>query len=146
MQIQSTLEALNTFDCTLSTSYSEWEQSIIPDMKKSMPFDAVMETGVIFDETCEKFAKAQKAFMFGPTSLFHDIVYTAKTVKLPTKEHLFAFSNSGPLYMVFKHLIYNFDAERTVECFYTDDHSFEKKYGLWYPKKEEYVLRYGVRI
>jgi hypothetical protein len=138
---------LQSFDCSLTTSYEEWR----PLIDQRLNFDASggdyskVKKHPEFDEVCEKFAKLQKAYMTGPTSIFHDIVYVARTVALPTADHLFAMSNTGPLYMVYKEYVDDIEAGKTEERFYVDPNTFQPMHGLWYPHKAQYRLRYGVR-
>ena len=138
---------LQSFDCSLTTSYDEWR----PLVDKHLNFDmgtgdyAKIKKRPEFDAVCEKFARAQRAYMTGPTGIFHDNVYVARTVAVPTADHLFAMSNTGPLYIVFKEYIDDIDAGKTEERFYMNPNTFEMMYGLWYPHKAQYRLRYGVR-
>ena len=138
---------LNTFDCSLTTSYDEWH----PIVNKSLNFDKVIgdyskvKKNPEFDEVCEKFARSQKAYMMEPTGIFHDMVYIARSVTLSNEDHLFALSNTGPLYMIFKEYIDDISVEKSLERFYVDPNTFMPMYGLWYPYKSQYRLRYGVR-
>ena len=139
---------LKSFECSLTTSYDEWR----PIVDKHISFDTgagdyeKIKKRPEFDEVCEQFAKAQKAYMLGPTGIFHAIVYTARAVSMPTKDHLFAISNTGPLYMVFKEYVDDVEAGKTEERFYVDPNTFQPMFGLWYPHKAQYRLRYGVRL
>lgn len=137
---------LQSFECSLTTSYDEWRPNIETALGYNYggDYDKVMKKPE-FDDACEKFARSQKAFMMGPTGIFHDIVYTARSVALPTADHLFAMSNTGPLYVVFKEYVDDVDAGKTEERFYVHPDTFQPMYGLWYPYKERYRLRYGVR-
>lgn len=149
MRKDSMFEAvpLQGFDCSLTTSYEEWRPLVDKHLSFHTSTDAFPMTrkSPEFDEVCEKFARSQKAFMTGPTGIFHDIVYTARSVALPTAEHLFAMSNIGPLYVVFKEYADDIEAGKTEERFYVDPDTFKQMYGLWYPQKARYRLRYGVR-
>lgn len=150
MRKESMFEAIPTqsFDCSLTTSYEEW-RLIIADTHLSFNPAAgdysKLKKPPEFDEVCEEFARAQKAYMIGPTGIFHDIVYAARSVKLPTADHLFAMSNTGPLYMVFKEYVDDVEAGKTEERFFVDPNTFQPMYGMWYPYKTQYRLRYGVR-
>jgi hypothetical protein len=140
---------LNGFECTITTSYDEWKSVMDRHLAVETPSTpnawSVTRKPPEFDDVCERFAKAQKAFMTGPTAIFHDNLYMARTVAMPTEDHLFAMSNTGPLYMVLKEYVDNLEAERTVERFYTDPTTFKPMHGMWYPYKTQYRLRYGVR-
>lgn len=136
---------LQSFECSLTTSYDEWKPVIDKFISSDLSEYEKLYKKYEFDGICEKFAKAQKAFMLGPTGIFHDNIYIAKSVALPTAEHLFAMSNTGPLYMVYKEYIDDLEAGKTVERFYRDTITFEKKYGPWYPQKAQYRIRYGIR-
>lgn len=149
MRKDSMFEAipLQSFECSLTTSYEQWR----PLVDKHLSFNT--ETGDYskvkkhpeFDEVCEKFAKSQKAYMTGPTGIFHDNVYEARAIALPTVDHLFAMSNTGPLYVVFKEYVDDVEAGKIEERFFVDPNTFQPMYGLWYPHKAQYHLRYGVR-
>lgn len=150
MNKESIFEAvpLQGFDCSLTTSYEEWRPLV--DRYLDLNLDDYgdylkVQKQPEFDEVCEKFARSQKAFMTGPTGIFHDIVYTARSVKLPTADHLFSMSNTGPLYMIFKEYVDDVDAGKTEERFFVDPDTFQLMRGLWYPYKAQYRLRYGVR-
>lgn len=149
MRKESMFEAapLQSFECSLTTSYNEWRTNI--DRSLSFIINqsdyGKVKRNPEFDDVCEKFAKSQKAYMTEPTGIFHDIVYTARTIALPTTDHLFAMSNTGPLYMIFKEYVDDVEAEKTEERFYVDLNTFQPMYGLWYPYKSQYRLRYGVR-
>lgn len=138
---------LRSFECSLTTSYEQWRP--IVDNHLSFNMDAgdysKVKKGPEFDSVCEKFAKSQKAFMTGPTGIFHDIVYVARSVAMPTEDHLFAMSNTGPLYVVFKEYVDDVEAGKTEERFYVDPTTFQPMHGMWYPYKAQYRLRYGVR-
>jgi len=138
---------LNTFDCTITTSYDEWKTAHDANIGLYTDTSSIekVKKQPEFDELCERFAKTQKAYMVAPTALFHDTVYVARTVAMPTEDHLLAMSNTGPLYMVFKEYIDDIEAGKTEERFYVDPQTFAPMYGLWYPYKAQYRLRYGVR-
>lgn len=139
-------EELNIFECvSITTSYDEWKVmhdkhlemiGYIPDRSTKSPY---------FDEICEEFAKNHKAFMTAPTAKFGNEVYEAKTRVAETEEELYAFEASGPLYSVLKVFIENTEAGKIVERRYVDRESFKQKYGLWYPLKSIYKIRYGVK-
>lgn len=135
------------FDCSLTTSYDQWRPIVDTHLSYNTGTGdySKVKKSPEFDEVCEKFAKSQKAFMTGPTGIFHDIVYTAKSVALPTADHLFAMSNVGPLYVVFKEYVDDVEAGKTEERFFVDPNTFQPMHGLWYPYKAQYRLRYGVR-
>lgn len=150
MNKESIFEAtsVGTFECSITTSYEEWRPLV--DRYLDLNLDDYGDYSKVqkqpeFDEVCEEFARSQKAFMTGPTGIFHDIVYTARTVKLLTSDHLFAMSNSGPLYMVYKEYVDDLEAGKTEERFFVDPDTFLPMYGMWYPYKAQYRLRYGVR-
>lgn len=136
---------LNTFECSMiTTSYDQWKSTIEDYVKRESEYDKIRKLPE-YDSVCERFAKVQKAFMTAPTAIFHDSVYLARAVRLPSEDHLFAMSNTGPLYTITKEYIDDTDADRTEERFYTDPSSFQRMHGLWYPYKAVYKLRYGVR-
>jgi hypothetical protein len=139
---------LNTFECSLTTSYDEWRPHIDKhlDYSKDLGDFSKVKKHPEFDEVSEKFARSQKAYMMGPTGIFHDIVYQARSVALPDEDHLFALSNTGPLYVVYKEYIDDISVDKSVERFYVDPDTFMPMYGLWYPYKTQYRLRYGVRL
>ena len=139
---------LKSFECSLTTSYDEWR----PIVDKHISFNVgagdyeKIKKRPEFDTVCEKFAKSQKAYMTGPTGIFHDIIYQARSVAMPSEDHLFAMSNTGPLYIIFKEYVDDVDAGKTEERFYVDPNTFQPMYGFWYPHKAQYRLRYGVRL
>lgn len=138
---------LNQFECTITTSYDEWKTAISEwmDMLYGGEHDKVKKKPE-FDDVSEQFARAQRAYMTNPTAMFHDMLYEARSVRLPTVDHLMALSNTGPLYMVFKEYIDDVEAGKTEERFYVNPDTFQPMYGLWYPYKGVYRLRYGVRL
>jgi hypothetical protein len=138
---------IQSFECNLTTSYEEWRPLVDQylNLYKSGDDYSKVEKKPEFDEVCEKFAKLQKAYMTGPTGIFHDSVYIARAVALPSADHLLALSNTGPLYMVYKEYIDDIEAEKTEERFYVDPNTFQPMHGLWYPHKAQYRLRYGKR-
>lgn len=147
MRKDSLFEAtpLQGFECSfITTSYDEWRPAVIDEyLKRTAENQSKISQPQEFDDVCEKFAKSQKAFMLAPTAIFHDRVYVAKTAKLPTPDHLFAMGNVGPVYMVIKVFVDDMEAGKTVERFYVDPASFAPMYGMWYPQKAMYMLRYG---
>lgn len=138
---------LQSFECSLTTSYDEW----LPISERNLSLS--LGTGSLakvkkqpeFDSVCERFARSQKAFMTSPVGIFHDNVYESKSMIARTEDHLFAMSNTGPLYVVLKEYVDDMEAEKTEERFYIDPNSFEPMHGLWHPYKSQYRLRYGVR-
>lgn len=90
----------DTFDCTITTSYEEWLEPMmnIIDKNNDLGLESIFSE---FDSVCEEFAKSQKAYMIQPAAIFHSTMYIAKTSQVE-KEELYAISNKGPLYMVYK--------------------------------------------
>jgi hypothetical protein len=93
------------------------------------------------DENCIKFAKGQQAYMLSPTAIFGNVVYASKSRRSNTLEGVVI---DGPLYRVNVEEVDDKSAEKTVFTKYIDPETFELKEGLWYPKKKQYRLRYGV--
>jgi len=86
------------------------------------------------------FAKRQQAFMLAPTAMFGSSVYVVKTI---TADNLIDIVIDGPLYKVNVFMVDDMSAEKTVERKYVDPVSFMPMYGLWYPQKKTYKVRYG---
>ena len=135
------------FECfNITTSYDDW----LPTNKQAVdyfftdPFSHPEIVSVEYDQVCEKFAKLQTAYMKGPVARFHKQMYIATTSLVDTQEDLFAFVKTGPLYYLFLETVFDTTAEKTVESKYTDPKTFTPSYGLWYPRKTQYRVRYGI--
>lgn len=119
----------------ITTDIYVWLQSF--DHKEDLTF-----TG-FFNDSCIDFAKKQKAFMTAPTAKFGNIVYGTKT---KTVESLDSVVLDGPLYRVEQITAYDITKEKNVLQNYLDENTFEKVFGLYYPIKTSYKIRYGVVI
>lgn len=139
---------LRSFECSLTTSYEQWRPIVDEQIDSDIGAEgyAKFRKRPEFDDVCEKFARAQKAYMMNPTGIFHDVVYVAQNVIVPTEDHLLALSNAGPLYSVLKEYVDDVDADKTEERYYVDPHTFQPMHGMWYPYKARYRLRYGVKM
>jgi hypothetical protein len=98
---------IQSFECNLTTSYEVWRPLVDQylNLYESRDNYSKVEKKPEFDEVCEKFAKSQKAYMTGPTGIFHDSVYIARAVALPSADHLLALSNTGPFIWCTKNIL-----------------------------------------
>jgi hypothetical protein len=119
----------------ITTDYATWFTSIYEEILSFVEI-ARPET----DENCVNFAKRQQAFMVAPTAMFGSSVYVVKTI---TADNLIDIVIDGPLYKVNVFMVDDMSAEKTVERKYVDPVSFMPMYGLWYPQKKTYKVRYG---
>lgn len=127
---------LGTFEVGgLTFDYSTWKESHRKDIE---------DENIIFDKECKDFAKKQKVYMLNKMANFDKTRYFMRAINIKP-EKLEYFSNSGPLYQIFKILVDDTSKEKSVERIYTDYNSFSLKYGFWYPQKEQIILRLGVK-
>lgn len=147
--------ALNTFDCTITTSYEDWKASFDQEVATYTSEMNKHDLGDLsklnppppeFDSVCEDFAKSQKAYMTEPTAIFHDKVYVARTAYFENADDLMPMTNFGPLYRVEKEYYSDTKSGLTEERHYVDPITFMPMYGPWYPIKTRYRIRYGIRI
>lgn len=128
----------------ITTSYEEWEKFFVDYInKQNRMSDHSFSIKIEFNDECKKFAKLQHAFMTTPTSLFGKITFVSKSIKVNTLENMVL---EGPLHNVHTISIDDIDAGKTVERHYVDKASFQPMFGMWYPKKEIYLIRYGVEF
>jgi len=92
------------------------------------------------DETCLSFAKRQQAFLLAPTAIFGPVVYSAVSRAADTLDDIVI---DGPLYRVEYYMLDDTSAEKTVERKYIEPVTSLPTYGLWYPQKKVYKVRYG---
>lgn len=128
---------LGNFKVGMTTSYNEWIDSFNEKLEGS---------DYIYDEVCDHFARKQPIYMTSPMSIFGTHEFTSKTILVKDQKYLDMFSDSGPLYQIFKVLVDDNDSEKNVERVYFDSVNFAHKYGLWYPQKEQIVLKIGVEV
>lgn len=129
-------EASNPFEVyNITTSFIEWtndffskENSKDPDMKE------------IMDDSCWAFAEKQCAFMMTPTAKFGNDIYVAKRKRVSSLDGVVI---DGPLYRVSITQIDDIEAGKIEKRSYINPETFEKEFGLWYPKKTAYIIRYG---
>lgn len=117
----------------ITTSYDEWEKVSADNVLLDLDNYAVTEE-------CFEFAKRQQAFMTAPTAKFGDVLFVSRTRRAKSLDGL---KIDGPLHQVYQIEVDDIDAGKTVEREYIDTETFKVTNGLWYPKKKEYVVRYG---
>lgn len=126
-------DAPKTFEVSMiTTDYVKWLTSMYDEYLDSA------NSGI--DGACILFAKRQQAFMLAPTAIFGSTVYCAVSRVTETLDNL---QLDGPLYRVQTLRIDDKDSGKSVERLYTDPETFNKVYGLWYPEKKVYKVRYG---
>lgn len=117
----------------ITTSYDEWEKVSANNVLLDLDNYAVTEE-------CFGFAKQQQAFMTAPIAKFGDVLFVSRSRRARSLDGL---KIDGPLYQVYQIEVDDIDAGKTVEREYIDTETFMINNGLWYPKKKEYVVRYG---
>ena len=136
-------ETLQQFECiSITTSYDEWKLHHDKYMKEYQKFQTTAPHPE-FDEHCERFAKGQSAFMLAPVAKFDQSMYEVRTKSVENPDQLFMFADSGPLFSIEKIYLEDKEAGKTIERLYEE--SFTPKFGLWYPFKSVYKIRYGVK-
>jgi hypothetical protein len=123
----------------ITTDYVTWATEMYDDVL-SYPIE---NPESLIDKACITFAKKQHAFMLSPTALFGKLTYVAESIVTEKLENI---RIDGPLYRVIRYTTDDVSAGKSVERPYIDPVSFEPKYGLWYPQKHGYKIRYGKQM
>jgi hypothetical protein len=131
---EETQEPYEVFGVT--TSYSEW---LVDSIEKSSLGCNGQEFEM--DSNCIEFAQKQSVFMTAPTAKFGNTLFVARTRLTPSLKDI---RLDGPLYRVFTVKVDDIEAGKIVTRSYVDPDTFEIMFGPWYPKKTEYIIRYGI--
>lgn len=131
---EETKEPFEVFEVT--TSYSKW---LIDCVEKSS--SGWNGQDFEMDSNCLEFAQKQSVFMTAPTAKFGNALFVSYTRRTPSLKDVLI---DGPLYRVFTVKVDDIEAGKIEERSYVDPDTFETMFGLWYPKKTEYVVRYGI--
>jgi hypothetical protein len=120
----------------ITTDYLKWSDNMFDHILSYTETDCVPE----IDNFCLEFAKKHQAYMLAPTAKFGHLFYLSESKVVDTLDNVII---DGPLYRVYAFMKDDTSAEKTEERKYIDPVSFAPRYGLWYPQKKMYKIRYG---